>query len=73
MREQGGGRKEEKGEGGRKEKKKRERKRKRRERERERERVRRSAGFAAMSTTRGGWATRSATRGTRKRKRRDCD
>ena len=33
MREQGGGRKEEKGEGGRKEKKKRERKRKRRERE----------------------------------------
>ena len=39
MREQGGGRKEEKGEGGRKEKKKRERKRKRREGEKERERA----------------------------------
>ena len=38
MREQGGGRKEEKGERGRKEKKKRERKRKRREGKKERER-----------------------------------
>ena len=68
VREQGeGGRKEKKGNGGRKEKKKRKGERGKRERER------RSAGFAATSTTRGGRATRSATRGTRKRKRRDCD
>ena len=58
VREQGeGGRKEKKGNGGRKEKRKGERGK--------RERERRSAGFAATSTTRGGRTTRSATRGTR--------